>query len=94
MTAARDFVFDARRRRFYSRGIATANAYSMQQTIDALERRIADLIRAADAMSRENETLRGDARALRQEFKALQEKTKIADNRVGQIVARLQSMRD
>lgn len=66
----------------------------MHQTIDQLEQRIGDLIRLAEALGRENETLRNDSRALRQEFKSLQEKTKIADNRVGQIVARLQSMRD
>lgn len=83
-----------RARGFYSRGIATTDASSMHQTIHQLERRIGDLIRLTEALSRENESLRADSRMLRQEFKSLQEKTKIADNRVGQIIARLQSMRD
>ena len=43
-------------------------------------------------MNRDNEVLRNDQRMLRQEFKALQEKNKIARGRVEQIVARLKSL--
>lgn len=66
----------------------------MQQTIHKLEQRVADLIRLAEDLGRENDALRSDHRVLRQEFKSLQEKNKIAGNRVGQIIARLQSMQD
>ncbi len=66
----------------------------MEQTIQKLERRVTDLIKLTEGMSRENEVLRNDQRALRQEYKSLQEKNKIARNRVGQIVARLKSLED
>ena len=66
----------------------------MEQTIQKLERRVTDLIKLTEGMSRENEILRNDQRALRQEYKSLQEKNKIARNRVGQIVARLKSLED
>lgn len=64
----------------------------MDQTIEKLERRVAELIKLAESMNRDNEVLRNDQRMLRQEFKALQEKNKIARGRVEQIVARLKSL--
>ncbi len=64
----------------------------MEQTIEKLERRVAELIKLAESMNRDNEILRNDQRMLRQEFKALQEKNKIARGRVEQIVARLKSL--
>ncbi len=64
----------------------------MQQTIQKLERRVTDLIKLTEGMRRENEILRNDQRMLRQEFKSLQEKNKIAHSRVEQIVARLKSV--
>jgi len=64
----------------------------MEQTIEKLERRVGELIKLAESMNRDNEVLRNDQRMLRQEFKALQEKNKIARGRVEQIVARLKSL--
>ncbi len=64
----------------------------MDQSIEKLERRVAELIKLAESMNRDNEILRNDQRMLRQEFKALQEKNKIARGRVEQIVARLKSL--
>lgn len=64
----------------------------MEQSIEKLERRVAELIKLAESMNRDNEILRNDQRMLRQEFKALQEKNKIARGRVEQIVARLKSL--
>lgn len=64
----------------------------MEQSIEKLERRVAELIKLAESMNRDNEVLRNDQRMLRQEFKALQEKNKIARGRVEQIVARLKSL--
>lgn len=64
----------------------------MQQTIEKLEVRVTDLIKLTESMSRENEVMRNDQRILRQEFKSLQEKNKIASSRVEQIVARLKSL--
>ena len=64
----------------------------MDQAIERLELRVAELIKLAESMHRDNETLRNDQRMLRQEFKALQEKNKIARGRVEQIVARLKSL--
>ena len=74
----------------------SSNPYStgevVDQTIEKLERRVAELIKLAESMNRDNEVLRNDQRMLRQEFKALQEKNKIARGRVEQIVARLKSL--
>ena len=64
----------------------------MEQSIEKLELRVNDLIKMAESMNRDNELLRNDQRMLRQEFKALQEKNKIARGRVEQIVARLKSL--
>ncbi len=64
----------------------------MEQTIEKLEERVAELIKLAESMNRDNEVLRNDQRMLRQEYKALQEKNKIARGRVEQIVARLKSL--
>ena len=64
----------------------------MEQPIEKLERRVGELIKIAESMNRDNEILRNDQRMLRQEFKALQEKNKIARGRVEQIVARLKSL--
>lgn len=64
----------------------------MEQPIEKLERRVGELIKLAESMNRDNEILRNDQRMLRQEFKALQEKNKIARGRVEQIVARLKSL--
>ena len=64
----------------------------MDQSIEKLEHRVTELIKLAESMNRDNETLRNDQRMLRQEFKALQEKNKIARGRVEQIVARLKSL--
>ncbi|MEJ2178046.1 MAG: hypothetical protein P8Y12_08880 [Gammaproteobacteria bacterium] len=64
----------------------------MEHSIEKLERRVAELIKLAESMNRDNEVLRNDQRMLRQEFKALQEKNKIARGRVEQIVARLRSL--
>ena len=66
----------------------------MEQTVEKLEQRVADLIRLTSNMRRENEVLRNDQRLLWQEFKALQEKNKIAHSRVEQIVARLKSLEE
>jgi len=64
----------------------------MEHSIEKLERRVAELIKLAESMNRDNEVLRNDQRMLRQEFRALQEKNKIARGRVEQIVARLRSL--
>ena len=64
----------------------------MEETIQKLEQRVSDLISLTEDMGRENEILRNDQRMLRQEFKSLQEKNKIARSRVEQIVARLKSL--
>jgi uncharacterized protein (TIGR02449 family) len=72
------------------RGIQTGEM--VEQPIEKLERRVAELIKLAESMNRDNEILRNDQRMLRQEFRALQEKNKIARGRVEQIVARLKSL--
>lgn len=64
----------------------------MEDTIQKLEQRITDMIKLVEDMGRENEILRADQQMLRQEFKSLQEKNKIARGRVEQIVARLKSL--
>ncbi len=64
----------------------------MEPSIEKLERRVAELIKLAESMNRDNEMLRNDQRMLRQEFKSLQEKNKIASGRVEQTVARLKSL--
>lgn len=64
----------------------------MEQPLEKLEQRVFELIKLAESMNRDNEILRNDQRMLRQEFKALQEKNKIARGRVEQIVARLKSL--
>ncbi len=64
----------------------------MEETIKKLELRVSELLKICEDMNRDNELLRNDQRMLRQEFKALQEKNKIARSRVEQIVARLKSI--
>lgn len=64
----------------------------MEQAIEKLELRVAELIKLAESMNRDNEVLRNDQRILRQEFKALQDKNRIAMGRIEQIVARLKSL--
>ena len=64
----------------------------MEETIEKLENRVIDLIRMCEEINRQNELLRNDQQILRQEFKTLQEKNKIARSRVEQIVARLKSL--
>ncbi|WP_424946086.1 hypothetical protein [Candidatus Spongiihabitans sp.] len=63
-----------------------------EDTLQKLEQRVADMINLIEEMGRENEILRTDQQMLRQEFKSLQEKNKIARGRVEQIVARLKSL--
>ena len=65
---------------------------AVEQTIQKLERHVADLIKLTEGMRRENELLKNDQQMLRQAFKSLQEKNKIAHGRVEQIVSRLKSM--
>ncbi len=64
----------------------------MKQALQKLEQRVADLIKLTESMGRENELLRSDQRILRQEFKSLQEKNRIAHGRVEHIVSRLKSL--
>ena len=64
----------------------------MEQAIEKLELRVAELIKLAESMNRDNEVLRNDQRILRQGFKALQDKNRIAMGRIEQIVARLKSL--
>ncbi|MDA7969040.1 MAG: TIGR02449 family protein [Gammaproteobacteria bacterium] len=64
----------------------------MNSTIEKLEQRVSDLIQLTEEIRRENETLRGDQRLLRQEYKSLQEKNRIASGRVEQIVSRLKAL--
>jgi uncharacterized protein (TIGR02449 family) len=64
----------------------------MEDTIEKLEQRVADMIKLLQEMGRENEILRSDQQMLRQEFKTLQDKNKIARGRVEQIVSRLKSL--
>ena len=64
----------------------------MEDTIEKLEQRIADMLKLVEEMGRDNEILRADQQMLRQEFRSLQEKNKIARGRVEQIVARLKSL--
>ena len=64
----------------------------MEDTIEKLEQRVTEMIQLCEQMTRENEILRADQQMLRQEFKSLQEKNKIARGRVEQIVARLKSL--
>ena len=64
----------------------------VEDTIQKLEQRVADMIKLVEEMGRDNEILRADQLMLRQEFKTLQEKNKIARGRVEQIVSRLKSL--
>ncbi len=64
----------------------------MEDTIEKLEQRVADMIRLIEVMSRENKQLRTDQIMLRQEFKSLQDKNKIARSRVEKIVSRLNTL--
>lgn len=54
-----------------------------------LEQRARDMIRLIQYINHENETLRADQIRLRQEFKALRNKNKIARSRVEQIISQL-----
>ena len=63
-----------------------------EDTLQKLEQRVADIIKLVEDMGRENEILRTDQQMLRQEFKSLQKKNKIARGRVEQIVSRLKSL--
>ena len=84
-------LFDVAARAIYS-PVSDNLGEDMEHSIEKLERRVAELIKLAESMNRDNEVLRNDQRMLRQEFKALQEKNKIARGRVEQIVARLRSL--
>ncbi len=64
----------------------------MEDSIQKLERRIADILELCEKMSRENEILRIDQKMMRNEFAALQEKNKIARDRMEHIIARLKSI--
>ena len=64
----------------------------MEDSIQKLERRIADILELCEKMSRENEILRIDQQMMRNEFAALQEKNKIARDRMEHIIARLKSI--
>lgn len=64
----------------------------MEDTIQKLEQRVTDMIKLVEEMGRDNEILRADQQMLRQEFRTLQEKNKIARGRVEQIVSRLKSL--
>ncbi len=64
----------------------------MEDTIHKLEQRITDMIRLIEKMGRDNEILRADQQMLRQEFKSLQDKNKIARSRVEKIVEKLNSL--
>ena len=64
----------------------------MEDSILKLERRIADVLELCEKMNRENEILRMDQQMLRNEFAALQEKNKIARDRLEHIIARLKSV--
>ncbi len=57
-----------------------------------LEQRVVDMLKLIEDIGRENETLRTDQSLLRQEFKALQEKNKIARGRVEKIIERLNTL--
>ncbi len=63
-----------------------------EDPLQKLEQRVADMIKLVEDMGRENEILRTDQQMLRQEFKSLQEKNKIARGRVEKIVSRLKSL--
>lgn len=65
---------------------------SVEDTIQKLEQRIADMLELCEKMGRENEVLKADQKMLRQEFETLQEKNKIARSRLTHIVARLKSL--
>ncbi len=64
----------------------------MEDSIAKLERRISDVLELCENMSRENEMLRMDQKMMRNEFAALQEKNKIARDRMEHIIARLKSI--
>ncbi len=64
----------------------------MEDSLEKLEQRVAELLKLMHSMLRENAALRNEQRLLRQELQALQEKNKIAHARVEQIVARLKSL--
>lgn len=64
----------------------------MEDSIQKLERRIADILELCENMSRENEILRMDQKMMRNEFATLQEKNKIARDRMEHIIARLKSV--
>lgn len=63
-----------------------------EDTLQKLEQRVADMIKLIEKIGRENEILHTDQQMLRQEFKSLQEKNKIARARVEKIVSRLKSL--
>ncbi len=64
----------------------------MEDSIQKLERRITDILELCESMSRENEILRMDQQMMRNEFAALQEKSKIARDRLEHIIVRLKSI--
>ncbi len=64
----------------------------MEDSIQKLEQRIADILELCENMSRENEILKMDQQMMRNEFAALQEKNKIARDRMEHIIARLKSI--
>ena len=64
----------------------------MEDPLQKLERRISDMLELCEKMSRENEILRMDQQMMRNEFATLQEKNKIARDRMEHIIARLKSI--
>lgn len=64
------------------------------ETIEKLEKRLNDLIKLTESIKLENEMLHKDQRILQQQLKAMQEKNSIAHNRIEQIVARLNSLKE
>ena len=62
------------------------------QTLANLESRIDELVKITTDIAAENQSLKTEQKLLRQEFQALQQKNKIAHDRLTQSVDRLKSL--
>lgn len=64
----------------------------LDAALHRLEHRVADLIKLTEHIRHENQLLQNDHRILRQQFRALQDKNRIAHSRLKQIISRLKSL--
>ncbi|MYB33721.1 MAG: TIGR02449 family protein [Gammaproteobacteria bacterium] len=60
-------------------------------SIEKLEKRILDLIRICEKISKDNDLLKSDQKKLREDFLEQREKNKMAREKIEAILARLES---